>query len=253
MPLAPQRRMEVARTAERRNALNTDITGVRPEPGLGVDEVEALIDDHEAAADPHPQYTTAAELAAAAYTDEMAQDAVAAALAAGTHTGITVTYTDGSDKIDLTVTIGGPTGIRKAASTTRNNNTLSDDPHLTVALAATTAYYIRAVLHYSIANATMDFKYRFNYTGTLTSHMATRIGAVAGAAGGTDNQGTVSDAASINADVSVLGTTSGVGVLIAEFAILTNTAGTFSVQWAQNTTDAGNCIMQAGSSLTVIQ
>ena len=39
------------------------------------------------------------------YTDENAQDAVAAALAAGSHTGITVTYTDASNSISLASTI----------------------------------------------------------------------------------------------------------------------------------------------------
>lgn len=39
------------------------------------------------------------------YTDEEAQDAIAAAFAAGTHTGITITYTDGSNSFDLASTI----------------------------------------------------------------------------------------------------------------------------------------------------
>jgi hypothetical protein len=38
------------------------------------------------------------------YTDEMAQDAVAAALAAGTHVGIAVNYNDPTNKFDLTLT-----------------------------------------------------------------------------------------------------------------------------------------------------
>lgn len=37
------------------------------------------------------------------YTDEQAQDAVAAAFAAGTHVGATVTYTDGSNKFDVAI------------------------------------------------------------------------------------------------------------------------------------------------------
>jgi hypothetical protein len=41
--------------------------------------------------------------AGAGYTDEMAQDALAAAFAAGTHTGLTVTYTDASNKFDLAI------------------------------------------------------------------------------------------------------------------------------------------------------
>lgn len=43
------------------------------------------------------------------YTDEDAMDAIAAAFAAGTHTGLTITYTDGSDKFDFAVTGGGLT------------------------------------------------------------------------------------------------------------------------------------------------
>lgn len=39
-----------------------------------------------------------------AYSDEQAQDAVGAAIAAGAQSGITVTYTDASNKIDFTVT-----------------------------------------------------------------------------------------------------------------------------------------------------
>lgn len=41
---------------------------------------------------------------------EIARDAVGAALAAGTHTGITVTIDDAGDKISLTVTAAGATG-----------------------------------------------------------------------------------------------------------------------------------------------
>lgn len=39
------------------------------------------------------------------YTDEMAQDAVGAAIAAGGHTGITINYDDGGNAISFTVTI----------------------------------------------------------------------------------------------------------------------------------------------------
>lgn len=141
--------------------------------------------------------------------------------------------------------------IKKTSSTTRNNNTLSDDPHLTVALAGTTAYTIRVVLPFTIANATMDFKYRFNYTGTLTAYSITRFVQLAGTAGGTDNQSTSTTNSSINTDLTAVGTGSGDGVVIAEIALLTNGAGTFSVQWAQNTTDAGNCTVYAGASMVV--
>ena len=41
------------------------------------------------------------------YTDELAQDASASLLTTGTHTGISYSYVDGSDKIDSTVSLAG--------------------------------------------------------------------------------------------------------------------------------------------------
>jgi len=41
-----------------------------------------------------------------AFSDEKAQDAIAAAIAAGTHTGITITYDDANNKFTFTVTGG---------------------------------------------------------------------------------------------------------------------------------------------------
>lgn len=45
----------------------------------------------------------------AAYTDEQAQDAAAALLTGGTHTGISFNYVDGSNRVDATVSGGGGT------------------------------------------------------------------------------------------------------------------------------------------------
>ena len=47
------------------------------------------------------------------YTDEQAQDAVAAALAAGTHTGIAFNYDDTNNKISATVSGGGGSSITR--------------------------------------------------------------------------------------------------------------------------------------------
>jgi len=41
------------------------------------------------------------------YTDELAQDASASLLTTGTHTGISYSYVDGSDRIDSTVSLAG--------------------------------------------------------------------------------------------------------------------------------------------------
>lgn len=58
------------------------------------------------------------------YTDEMAQDAVAAALAAGIHSGVTVTYDDANNKISLTATGGsGGSFVKRKVNLTANTGT----------------------------------------------------------------------------------------------------------------------------------
>ena len=60
------------------------------------------------------------------YTDEMAQDAVGAAIAAGTQTGISVTYDDANNKIDFTVTASGAGDVTGPASAADGNIVLFD-------------------------------------------------------------------------------------------------------------------------------
>ena len=104
---------------------NDTITFLTP-PAIGVDNVEIVnigspvITEHSALTgldhDDHPQYMSITQHAAVdhtgvtgvptQYTNEMAQDAVGAAIAAGTQTGITVTYDDVNNKIDFEVTSG---------------------------------------------------------------------------------------------------------------------------------------------------
>jgi hypothetical protein len=57
----------------------------------------------------------------AAYTDEMAQDATAAMIAAGTHTGITFTYDDAGNKISAAVTGSGVNALAAVGSTPNAN------------------------------------------------------------------------------------------------------------------------------------
>ena len=61
-----------------------------------------------------------------AYTDEMAQDAVGAAIAAGTQTGIIVAYDDVNNKIDFTVNAAGSGDVTGPASAVSNNIALFD-------------------------------------------------------------------------------------------------------------------------------
>ena len=74
----------------------------------------------------NPSWTSAAS----GYTDEQAQDAIAAMLAAGTHTNITVTYNDGSNSMSLalnTALTGGFTSSSYNLGTV-TSGTVTPDP-----------------------------------------------------------------------------------------------------------------------------
>jgi len=55
------------------------------------------------------------------YTDEMAQDASAAMIAAGTHTGISFTYSDADNKLSATVTASGSGDVTGPSSAAADN------------------------------------------------------------------------------------------------------------------------------------
>ena len=75
------------------------------------------------------------------YTDEDAQDAVAAALAAGTHSGITVTYADTPNSISLAVTGGGGGGGSLAWMPTVTAPVLANFAWVSQGSATATAQY----------------------------------------------------------------------------------------------------------------
>jgi hypothetical protein len=142
------------------------------------------------------------------------------------------------------------TCVLKTSDTARASTTvLADDPTLVLSCSASTTYKIRIKAFYKIANATMDFKYGFAYssttTGDITSDLKTTI---AGAAAGTaaEIQGV---SAAIVGSTSILSTASGTGRIELDFVFTTNGAGTFSFQWAQNTSDVGNATVLKGSML----
>lgn len=60
------------------------------------------------------------------YTDEMAQDAVGAAIASGTQSGIVITYDDLNNKFDFTVNAAGTGDVVGPASSTNNNIAVFD-------------------------------------------------------------------------------------------------------------------------------
>lgn len=165
-------------------------------------------------------------------------------------------YDDGTSVQWVEVGVAGGGGstwttVKKTADESRaSTTTLANDAALNFPCAAGTRYRVRFGVIYTIANATMDFKVAMNYTGTLTGADTTVRRSISPAAAiGSDNEFTVGNGSIIGAPVAMTTSSSGIGTMEYEVIFLTNAAGTFSLQWAQNTSDAGAATVLAGSYL----
>lgn len=143
---------------------------------------------------------------------------------------------------------GGFTMVKKSTDQTRNTTTtLADDSALTFALAAGTTYIIRANIHMHTANATMDAKFRLNYTGTYSRSTSRIAYGSPGASGGVDAESVLASSGLVNSDISKTDTSFGVMVISLDLTFVTTTSGTFSFQWAQNTSNGSDITVYAGS------
>lgn len=137
-----------------------------------------------------------------------------------------------------------PTIAAKATDQTVNNSsTLVDDDDMVIALAANSVYRFEAVFVYN-SNTTADIKIGYTIpsgasTTAVTDYFDTAltrnmIPHVAAPTTGTPMGGNAS-----NAPAWTKGT------------VTTTTAGNLTIRWAQNTTNASNTVMKAGSFLAV--
>lgn len=138
--------------------------------------------------------------------------------------------------------------VKKGADEARTANiTLTADGALTVALGAG-RYQVRGVIWLSSANATMDYKYDVNFTGTASYIAMSHRRIAAGAVTGTDNE-TVAIGTGVIPSTAVAATTTGIARVQIELMIDVTVAGTFQFRWAQNTSDAGALTVLRGSYL----
>lgn len=131
-----------------------------------------------------------------------------------------------------------PVTVRKTANETVNNSTtLQNDDELAIAVEANLTYDFDCELIYN-SGATPDLKFGWTYPSGLTMFYAVY------AAGG----GTFLGYNEIETSVpAVDGAGAAVGVLLKGTVFVSATAGTLQLQWAQQTLNASNTIVQTGS------
>jgi hypothetical protein len=135
----------------------------------------------------------------------------------------------------------GWTLIRKTADEIRTaTTTLTSDTHLVVTLLANKTYAIRGACWFD-TTAAADFKYRFTFSGTLLY-----IQHVQFAAGSSLVTDSVDVTAGVTQTLIGAGTTGGHFEFDA-IAVVDGSNRTFTLQWAQNTSDAGNTTLRAGT------
>jgi len=138
--------------------------------------------------------------------------------------------------------------IWKTADETVNNSaTLQDDDALILALSASTTYRFEFELWYS-TGAVPDFQFVPAYTGTQTAtyHLTSF----------TVPAGTTSTREEVHTSFSTYNATAGGGThgwARVEGILITNAAGNLKIQWAQNTADASDTKVLAGSRLSVVK
>jgi hypothetical protein len=123
-----------------------------------------------------------------------------------------------------------------------SDTTLANDSELTLTLVAANTYRVKFYVLLTAANATMDYKFAINFSGTTTSVYAK---AKYVAAGGTAE--TIVAQNSIIGSTSVTAVTSGVAYVEVDCVIEVNAGGTLGFQWSQDTSDAGALTVLKGS------
>lgn len=126
-----------------------------------------------------------------------------------------------------------------------STTTLANDSMLTVTLETGNYYRVRFYVLLETANATMDYKFALNFTGT-SSLFYTKVKYIA--AGGSSE--TIQAQNTIIGSTSVTAATSGIAYVELDCLVNVTATGTLSFQWAQDTSDAGDLTVLQGSYLS---
>jgi hypothetical protein len=170
------------------------------------------------------------------------------------HVEATLRQTTGAE--DMQVLYPSSTVVRSTDSAARTSSTLADDDVLTFEAdpVAAGVLLVEGFLVVSAANSTMDFKYAWSIPSGVTGYHGPLTGTSSNM-GGWANVQAGSTPAALHSDLTSavsLGSFAGItGVTIAALLFVASPGGDVTLQWAQNTTDAGDLILKKGSFLRV--
>lgn len=140
----------------------------------------------------------------------------------------------------------------KTADTARANNTLADDPHLSIAGAANTVYELDGLLRYTCASGTPDFQVQLAVPAGATYGFAP-IGASTALAA----QVGTSSWYSPSSGAIFLGSNDNVSfpafARLHAWVSIAGTAGNVKLQWSQVATNANAVTLLTGSFMTLRQ
>ena len=176
----------------------------------------------------------------------------------GSNVTLTVADDSGNEEVDVTIAStggggSGPTTVLKPSDETIAASTvLQNDDHLSHAVTAGQIWFVEAFLLVNAANATMDAK--FGWSVPAGAAMTWGAGGVAGSTAQPGYSAMPIGSTPIvmlgAAETLLMGTAVGtVGFHIAGVFVNGGTGGNLVLQWAQNTSDAGNLTMKANSFL----
>lgn len=142
--------------------------------------------------------------------------------------------------------INGILMVRKAANeAVTSSTTLQDDDELFLAVQANSIYFVQGWFRYVSANATPDLKLNYTYPAGA-SFTRTDWGAPSTTTSAAD---TINTTVQTTGDSARGADTNNRSIYMMGELTTGATAGTFRVQWAQNTSDAGSVTMLGSSRL----
>lgn len=135
-----------------------------------------------------------------------------------------------------------PLFVRKTADETVNNSTtLQNDDQLALAVEANVTYWLSMRLLMS-SGATPDFKMLFTFPSGLTMKLHN-----------VEPTPTISVPYDQTTVAAVSGTGADATIQVEGLVVVSSTAGTLQLQWAQNTLNASNTIVRADSTMRLIR